>query len=149
MVAKSGPTAKPSSPAHPEKAHGGSLFVGSGEKDEAGCLGMKGGNAQAGHKDSDQDQVIAGDDPGQGHTEPCQHDSQRHQPGFGEPVRRVAEQGLDNGRRNVGGKHDARPCGVGKVVAGDQEGQKRRNGPLIDVRDQVRCRNKPNQTMFH
>ena len=59
--------------------------------------------------------------------------SRLHQPRLGDPIGIKPKEGLNDRRGNPQRGHEAGCGGVRESIFGDEEGQKSRKGPLIDI----------------
>ena len=134
---------------HGKDAHGRGLPVAGVVVDEPRPLGVEGRNADAAQDDHRDGKPVIGQQGAEGHSEAGHADPRGDEPGLRQPVGVEAEEGLDDGGGDAQGSNEPGGGRVAQTVFGDQKGQQRRHGPMVEVREQVAQRGQPDEAVFH
>ncbi len=102
--------------------------------------------AQDDHRDG---KPVIGQQGAEGHAAAGHADPRGDEPGLRQPVGVEAEQRLNDRGRDAQGGNEPGGRRVAQVVVGDEKGQQRRHGPLVEVREQVPQRGQPDESVFH
>ncbi len=121
-----------------EDADARSLLLPGNEVGEPSSFGVEHGHADAADYGRGHDKGVVGKNAYAGDANARQGDSQRHQPRALRPIAQPAEQGLDDGRRRIGGKQQCRYLHVRIAVVQNQKRHHRHQRALVQVVAQVR-----------
>jgi hypothetical protein len=94
-------------------------------------------NPEAADNDTDEQEIVIGDEAGDGHSQTGNERGQGKKPSDGASVRKKSECGLDDGRGQIAEEKNYPSRRVGEVQDLFEKREQGRKGSLINIRNQM------------